>query len=89
MLRVLGEIELEQAKRDRESRKEKLPDLDKYPGSGYPAGDPRTVIMEQNRKVQAEELLRFTRFVGAYARESGGFVDGVFEGNCFCLWCGV
>jgi len=72
MLRVLGEIELEQAKKDREVGRERLPDLDRYPGSGYPPGDPRTLVMENNRRVRAEELLRFARFVGAYAKENSG-----------------
>ena len=65
MLRVLGEIELEQARKDRQSRGARLPDLVRYPGTGYPEGDPRVVVMKENRRVLGEELLRVAQFVAA------------------------
>jgi hypothetical protein len=70
MLRILGEIELEQAKKDRHVPRERLPDLDRYPETGYPPNDPRTLVMQQNRRIQADDLLRFARFIAAYAHEN-------------------
>jgi hypothetical protein len=72
MLRVLGEIELEQAKKDRIAQGQRLPDLVKYPDTGYPPGDARVLVMTQNRRVLGEDFLRFARFVAAYARLNPG-----------------
>jgi DNA-binding CsgD family transcriptional regulator len=69
MLRLLGEIELEQTKFAAVSQNRNLPNFDLHPHTGYPDDDPRSIAIQNARTLTAQSLLFFARFIATALQE--------------------
>jgi hypothetical protein len=72
ILKMLGEMELEQVRGQGLARRNALPDLDRYPETGFPRDDPRSSYYLQCKRLNGEVLRWMARFIAAVVKANPG-----------------